>query len=186
MNLRHAKLLVTVLTLACAAAVAAVAAFLFVPTFREVVRLSGEIAMARAELAAQYANRRNLLASLGEAETARIQMRHLAGQFVPPGRELDFITSIESLAARTGVEEHVQLSAIEGAKAAPELRENYELTLNGPYRNVMQMLVELEKMPVLLLADGFTLRPGAGPTPQDPSFLSVLMHGALSGPPKGL
>lgn len=186
MKMRRAKLMVVLLTLAGLAAAAAVTVFLFVPAFREVVRLSKGITDAHAELNAQYDNRKNLLSSLSDAEKARSDMQTLAAQFVPEGRELDFITSIENLAAKDGVEEHVTLSPNDGSKPAEELQENYDLTVNGKYRSVMQMLVDLEKAPTLLLVGNVVVRPGPGAAPGDESFLSVNMHGMLAAPPKGL
>ena len=186
MKMQHAQLIVTLLTLAGLAGVAAVTAFLFVPTFKEVVQLADDIGRAHAELDAQYANRKNLLSSLSKADEARADVRQLATQFVPTGHELDFITSIESLAAKDGVEERVTLSANDGSKAADELRESYDLTIEGPYRNAMQMLVDMEKMPTLLIVSSVIVRPGPGAAPGEPSFLSVQMHGALASPPKGL
>jgi len=183
MKMRHDKLIVTLLALGGLMGLTAVTVFLFVPTFKDVVKLADDIGQAHAELDAQYADRKNLLSSLTKAETARADVQRLAAQFVPAGRELDLITAVENLAAKDGAVERMTLSANEGNKGADELRENYDLTVDGAYRNVMQMLVDLEKMPTLLIADTVTVRPG---TDADPSFLSVQMHGRLASPPKGL
>lgn len=186
MKMRNAKLIVTLLTMGGLLAAAAVTVFLFVPTLRDVMHLSDQIIQAHAELDAQYANRKNLLASLTAAESAHATMQKLAAQFVPVGHELDFITAVENLAAKDGVQEIVSLTPNDGGGGAAELKENYDLTVNGKYRSVMQMLVDLEKMPTLLLVDNVVVRPGPGASPGEQSFLSVMMHGSLAAPPNGL
>lgn len=186
MKMGNAKIVVTLLTIAGLMAAAAVTFFLFVPTMKDVLHLSDQIVQAHAELDAQYANRKNLLASLTASQSAHATMLKLATQFVPMGHELDFITAVENLATKDGVQEIVSLTPNEGGTGAAELRESYNLTVNGKYRSVMQMLVDLEKMPTLLLVDNVVVRPGAGATPGEQSFLSVMMHGSLAAPPNGL
>ena len=186
MKMRHAKLTVVLLTVAGLAAAASVAFFLFVPTLKADADLAKKITDAHAELAAQYANRKNLLSSLTDAEKARADMKTLSAQFVRAGRELDFITSIENLAAKDGVEEHVTLSPNDNGKIAEELHENYTLTVDGNDRNVMQMMVDIEKMPTLLIVTNVVVRPGPSATPGGQSFLSITMNGSLAAPPTGL
>lgn len=186
MKLQIAKLVVVSLTLGGLACIAGVLAFLFVPTLKEVWKLSGEITLAHAELDAQYADRKNLLSSLGKTEQARADMRKLSAQFLPEKHELDLITAVEDLASRDGVEERITLSANDGTRAADELRENFDLTVNGKYRSVMQALVDIEKMPTMLIFAGGNVRPGPGAAPGDESFLSVVLRGSVAIPPKGL
>jgi hypothetical protein len=50
----------------------------------------------------------------------------------------------------------------------------------------MKMLVDLEKMPTLMVVESGTVRPGPGETPEDPPFLSVTLRGSLATPPNGL
>ncbi|HJV32821.1 MAG TPA: hypothetical protein VJ694_02225 [Patescibacteria group bacterium] len=185
MKLARAKLVVVLLTLAGIAACAVVATFLFLPTFRDVGKLSDDIVAAHSELEAQYVNRKNLLSSSEKAKSVRETIQALGGQFLPNGRELDFITAVEAVAARTGVEERILLSVNEGAKAAEELRVGFDLTLTGATPAVLQTLVDLERMPTLLIFDSAVVRPADG-TGGGPSFLSLNLRGSLVAPPKGL
>ena len=185
MKLSHAKLVVILLTIAWLIFSAGIAMMLFLPTFREVRRLSDEIVRAHSELEAQYLNRRNLLSSSEKVGTVRMTMRDLATQFLPVGHELDFITAVETIAAKSGVEERLLLNVNEGAKAAEELRVGFDLTLNGNSNAVLQTLVDIERMPYLLIFDSAVVRPGDG-APGGPSFLSVNLHGSTVAPPLGL
>lgn len=185
MKLSQAKLVVILLTIAGLLFNAAVAIFLFLPTFREIGRLSAEIVRAHSELEAQYLNRRNLLTSGDKVVAARGTVNALKPQFLPAGRELDLITAVEAIASRNGVEERLILSVKEGAKAADELRVGFDVTLSGPAPSVLQALVEIERMPYLLIFDSAVLRPGEG-VPGGPSFLSINLHGAAVAPPAGL
>lgn len=184
------KLASVLLILGGLVALALILIFLFVPNFKEVARLSKEIMQARTELDAQYANRKKLLTSLSTATKGRVDIQTLSTQFVPAGREIDLITAIENLAAKNHVEEHFALSPADEAKAAVEQKENFTLTINGNFRAVMQMIVDLEKMPALLIVEGGAIHPGAGPTqdgtPPSESFLSVNLHGSIAEPPPGL
>lgn len=185
MKLSQAKLVVVLLTVAGLLFSAAVAFFLFLPTFRELRRLTGEIVRAHSELEAQYLNRRNLLTSGDKVVTARETVTALKPQFLPTGRELDLITAVEAIASRNGVEERLLLSVKDGGKAAEELRVGFDLTLSGPAPSVLQALVEIERMPYMLIFDSAILRPGEG-VPGGPAFLSINLHGAAVAPPAGL
>jgi len=185
MKLASAKLVVILLTVVGLLLSAGVALFLFLPTFREVRRLTDEIIRAHSELEAQYLNRRNLLSSSAKVGTVRQTMRTLASQFLPAGRELDFITAVEGIAARHGVEERILLTVSEGAKAAEELKVGFDITLNGPAPAVLQTVVDIERMPYLLIFDSAVVRPGEG-TAGGPSFLSTNLRGSAVAPPPGL
>lgn len=185
MKLARAKLVVVFLTFAGLAFSGAVAGLLFLPTFREIGRLSEEIVRAHSELEAQYVNRRNLLSSGEKVGVVRATMRELAVQFLGKGRELDFITAVEGIAAGNGVEERLLLTVSESGGAAAELRVGFDITLNGATPAVLQTIVDLERMPSLLIFDSAVLRPGDG-APGAPSFLSVNLRGSVVAPPAGL
>ncbi|MEK7546234.1 MAG: hypothetical protein AAB554_04130 [Patescibacteria group bacterium] len=185
MKLARAKLVVMMLTLAGLVFDAGILLYLCMPTFREIGRLTEEIVRAHSELEAQYLNRRNLLSSGEKVGSARETMRALAAQFQPKGRELDFITAVEGVAAARGVEERLMLTVIEGTKGIEELRVGFDLTLNGASPAVLQTLVDLERMPSLLIVESAVMRPGEGAA-GGPSFLSVNLRGAIVAPPAGL
>jgi hypothetical protein len=172
------------------AALVLIVIFMFLPDLKETGRLSKDIQKARTELDAQYANRKKLLTSLTTATKGRVDMQLLGTEFVPAGREIELITAIETLAAKNGVERQFSLSPNTGTKAAAELNENYTLTVNGKYHAVMQMLVDLEKLPTLMIVEGGTVHPAVasseGGIPPTESSLSVSMHGTIAEPPKGL
>lgn len=185
MRLSNAKLVVVLLTVAGLVFVGGIAMFLFLPTFREIGRLSDEIVAAHSELEAQYLNRRNLLSSSDKVGTVRETVHRLSVQFLRPGRELDFITAVETLAAKHGVEERILLTVSEGGAGGAELKVGFDITLNGPTPDVFQTIVDLERMPNLLIFDSAVLRPGDG-APGGPSFLSVNLRGSTVAPPVGL
>ncbi|HTK59778.1 MAG TPA: hypothetical protein VL283_01090 [Candidatus Baltobacteraceae bacterium] len=185
MKLARAKLVVILLTVAGLALSVGVSTFLFLPTFKEVQGLSGDIIRAHSELEAQYLNRKNLLTSSGKVETSRGTIRTLSAQFLPAGHELDFITAVEGIAGKNGVEERILLNVNEGAKAAEELHVGFDITLSGDAPAVLQTIVELERMQTLLIFDSAVLRPGEG-APGAPSFLSVNLRGSIVAPPAGI
>lgn len=183
MKLSSAKLVVILLTIAGIGFSVGIGVFLLMPTFREINRLSDEIVRAHSELEAQYVNRKNLLSSAGKVVTARETVKTLTTQFLPKGRELDFITAVERIAGQNGAEERINLTV--NAGGAEELRVSFDLVLTGPTPAVMRTILDLERMPTLLVFDSAVVRPGEG-APGGPSFLSVSLRGSVVAPPTGL
>jgi len=184
MKLARAKIVVILLTLAGLLFSAGIAIFLFVPTFQEIGRLSDEIVREHSQLEAQYVNRKNLLSSGEKAKAVRGTITTLASQFLPDGHELDFITAVESIAAKNGVEERLVLSPAT-TKGTIEIHVGFDITLSGSTPAVLQTLVDLERMPTLLIFDSAVLRPGENGG-DGHSFLSINLRGALIAPPTGL
>ncbi len=180
MKLKNAKILAITLTLASAAFIACLLFFLFIPTLKANASLASSITLAYAQLDAQYANRKNLLNSSEKVVRAREIENRLAVQFVNDGREIDFIKNIEALAAKNNIEQRIQLTKSEGGEA-PEIKTLFALSINGTYRDAMQMLVDMEKSHPLILVRSMDIRPGTAGEGSD--FLQINIHGALVSPP---
>lgn len=184
MKLQTAKLVVAGMTFGGVLAVGSIAIFLFLPTLRDAQELRRQIVDAQTELEAQYTNRKNLLSSRDKVEETRGIMQALAVQFVPAGRELDFITAVEALAAKNGVTERLQLSRLEEGKKAPEISNRFDLVIDGTYLAALQMLTDLEKLPTLVLLDSLAIRPGGGA--DGPTTLMITVRGTIAAPPQGI
>lgn len=185
MKLSTARLLVIVLTALGLLFVGGVMSFLFLPSFAESVRLSGEILKAHAELDAQYEDRKSLLSSLKNAVKAHDDLGGLKVQFLQTGRELDLIRHIEDLAAQEGVTEHFSVQPAEDGPIK-EIKEQFDLTIEGDYLKVMRMLVDVERMPILLVTQSGVVHPGQGDTAESPSFVQLDLKGAIVSIPEGL
>lgn len=183
MKLQNAKLVVAFMTVGGLLTVIGLGIFLIAPTLSDVHELKQGVLTAQAELEAQYANRRNLLASRDKVVETREIMKRLAAQFVPTGRELDFITAVEALASKNGVTERLQLSKAAGG-TVPEFEKRFDLSLTGTFPQSLQMLIDLEKMPTLMLVDSMNIRPGS--SSDGPPALMIDLHGAIAVPPRGL
>lgn len=154
-----------------------------VPTLGEVRALGDKLVRAQTDLQAQYDDRKRLLTYAAELQKNRETLATLAKQFVPEGGELDFITGIETVAARNGTEEHLRLTD-ETLPGAAEVQTGFELSLNGPYHHVMQTIVDLERMPTLMLFKAVSLHPG--PAAGADTSVSVVLQGVVARPPRGL
>jgi len=186
MKLSTAKLVVLIMSVLGVLFVGGLSAFLLLPSFTESIRLSGEILKAHAELDAQYSDRKSLLSSLKKSEGARDSIKALTVEFQTPGRELDLITAVEALAAKDGVVEHFSLSPRQAGGGMPELQEAFDLTVEGEYRDVMQMLVDVEKMPVILVTENGLIHPGQGASGESKDFVSMTLRGSVVSLPQGL
>lgn len=187
MKLQRAKIAVAFLTVAGWLFIAAVAFFLTFPTLRDIRSLSDEILKAHAELAAQYANRKNLLSNSVKVVEGRETLKSLSAMFIPAGEELSFITAVEEIAERNGVGQRIQIVPGAGPLGGiEELRTGFEISLSGPYRQVLQALVEVERLPSLVVVETFSVRPGGTPAPGSPAQALISIRGAVAQPPKGL
>ena len=184
MKLQSAKLVVIAMTVGGVVVVGLLFAFLILPTLRDANEVKRRIVEAQTELEAQYENRRNLLSNRAKVAETRELMKALSQQFVPVGRELDFITEIERLAAKNGLNERLQVSKTEGAPAAPEFKNRFDLAFDGPFRPALQMLVDLEKMPTLIVMESMGVRPSG--LSDGPPLLTIDVHGFIAVPPQGL
>ena len=183
MKLKSAKIIIVLVAVSSAIALVAIVVFLISPALTDVRNLKQGIHAAQADLEAQYTNRKNLLASQAKVLETRETMELLATQFVPTGQELDFITDVEALAAKNGVTERLQLSNAE-KPAAPELEKRFDLTITGHFHEALQTLIDLERLPTLMIIESATVRPGG--SSDGPPMLTIDMHGSIAVPPKGL
>ena len=186
MKLRTANIFVLLMIAAGALAVAAAAFFLILPSLREIRGLAGKIIDAQTELEAQYANRRQLLSGLEKIREVRESMNRLSAQFVPAKQELAFITAIEEIAVRRGVVERLRLSPAAGKPPVEELKEAFELNFDGPFPAVFAALVDVERLPALLIVDSLAIRSSKAERPGEPTPVSLILRGSVAVPPKGL
>lgn len=185
MKLERAKIVVVAMTFAGMLFAAGAALWLVLPAYREVRVLASQIIDAQTELEAQYANRRHLLASIEELARVRAVVGKLTSQFLPAGQELVFITSVEEIAARHGVTERIRLSAAPPG-SLEELNRSFELSLSGPFPDVLKAFLDVERLPSLLVIDAVSVNSNRADTPDARPHVTFLIRGALAAPPKNL
>lgn len=186
MKLQRAKIFVVFMTAAGGLFIAAAAAFLILPSLKEIGGLSEKIVDAQTELEAQYTNRKQLLSSIGTIRSVRDSLGRLSAQFVPEKQELTFIRAVEEIAASRGVEERIRLSPPVGKPQLEELKTGFELNFEGPFPNVFSALVDVERLPTLTIVDALVIRSSKAERTGEPAPVSLIVRGSIAAPPKGL
>jgi hypothetical protein len=179
MKVEKARNIVILLTAAGLAAVVGMIVFFMLPTFREVRELSGKIIGAETEIQAQYNSRKNLLSTIGLIKSAQGLIGELSTQFTPVGDELTFIEAMEAVAESNGVTQRLQLSGAERPDI-PELSKAFDLQLAGPMLQVFKTLVDVERLPAIVVIESVDLRSSGD------GGITVTLRGAGATPPAGL
>jgi len=78
------------------------------------------------------------------------------------------------------------LVAWDEASQSHVYRRDVDLTVEGEYRDVMQMLVDVEKMPVILVTENGLIHPGQGASGESKDFVSMTLRGSVVSLPQGL
>lgn len=184
MNLARAKIFAASMTVLGLVTILAIAFLLIVPTFRASRDLATDIRQAQAELDAQYRNRRQLLQSIQQIAALREALDALSVQYLEPGKELSFITAVEELAAKRGVDQRIRLTTPEDpASGAPV---GFDIALEGPFRHALLAVMDIERLPFVPDVQQLTVRTGRSGREGEPANVSVSIRGALMPPPPGL
>lgn len=187
MRIDRAKYFVVTMTAAGTLGIAAVLLFLTLPSLHDALALSAGLTEAETEVQAQYANRRQLSDTIDNLKVAKLSVGELGGQFIHPGDELTIITDIENVGEMNGVQTHLSLdSGAGGIAEASEFDRGFSLTLNGPYRAVLNALVEIERHRHICVIRSVSFRGGGGGGPGQAVPVTVNLSGLFASPPKGL
>jgi hypothetical protein len=187
MKIERDNIFVAFMTAAGLAVVAGLVVFLVLPSARDLSDLAHQIVAAETEVRAQYENRRNLLDVIASLKKAQVSVDELAGQFLPLGSELDFITSIEAIGERDGATVSIRLDP---APASPtngggDFGRVFSVIVTGPFAKAMQTVVDIERMPALISPSAISIRQ-SGVDVDGSSMISVTLHGQIANPPKDL
>ena len=159
MRIDSAKYFVVGMTVAGALCVAAMMFLLTIPTYRDLRALAVKLSEAEGEVQAQYANRKQLSDTIDRLKAAKAAVAGLSQQFVPPGDELAFIEAIENV---------------------KEYDHTFSLAVDGPYRDVLRAIVDIERLPMITVIQSVGFHAGSS------DAVSISMNGLFASTPKGL
>ena len=180
MSKKQMKALVIFMTLLGLVFVIGIFKFIFSPTLKEVNNLTQKITDAQTELEAQYNNRINLVSNIEKVKEIRETSSGLINQFIKPGQELVFITQIEDIATKNNVEASITLSPVINKKGKKgEFNELFSIRLEGNFNDVQKSLVELERLPNIIIVDSVAINSNEL-VEDEPSSISMSIRGRIS------
>lgn len=135
------------LTLAAAGAIA-------VPSVLAIRELKTKIAEEQEKLDTRYALRRYIRDSVTNVSETKRRIGALSTGALQEGKELDFITALESASAASGVEQEIMLETANQKEISAWEREiPLKLKITGQYDRVIRHLRAVERLPYFVLVE---------------------------------
>lgn len=121
--------------------------FIILPTIQDIKRISDAVYIERIDLEKKYVRGQLLKKTLEDFEKVKPEKEKLASIFIKEGKELEFITALEKIAAGHNLEQSIQLQTAIRGKGEKNL---YPLLLavgiNGDFIEILKYLKDLEKL----------------------------------------
>lgn len=126
--------------------VTAAAIFIFIdlPAIKNIKKIKDEIEFQRLDLEKKYfkiQRSKKTALSLNKIEAEMAEMNNV---FINENRELEFITSLERLAAKNSLSQEINLAGKEGQKEGEPRVANLYVRLTGSYDNIINYLSDME------------------------------------------
>ncbi|OIO39748.1 MAG: hypothetical protein AUJ72_00065 [Candidatus Omnitrophica bacterium CG1_02_46_14] len=126
------------------------AAFVIYPSIRDIRSVRREIVSAKAQLLEKQSAKHELKDILASYEKNQAKLELFDKAVMNKNRELEFITSLENIAVRHGLEQKIN---VENYRDLPEddLAEmSVQLLLRGAFKDELSYLQDLEKLPAYI------------------------------------
>ncbi len=138
----------------------AVSVFVVWPATKKILTLRNDITQIESELEIRYLNSQRLKRTERELDQIRTQLDNYKQIAIDKGSELQMITELENLAAKSNVEQVLNVTLFTtkntnentGALTKPALSEYYQFSflVNGAFADEIKYLQTLESMPYYL------------------------------------
>lgn len=151
----------TLFVLAMLAGVVAVLFLVIMPTARDIERISDDVYREITDLERKWERGQRLRETISDFEKIKSERSTLTKSFIITGRELEFITALEALAANRGLIQHIQLqfdrtTAQAGFEEIPII-----ITLEGRFNAITQYLEDLERLTYYVTTTSFNVAAGS-------------------------
>lgn len=120
--------------------------FIILPTIQDIKKISDAVYAERMDLEKKYIRGQLLKKTLEDFEKVKPEKEKLASIFVSQGKELEFITALEKIAAVHGLKQSIQLQPTAGKKGEKLYPLLLEVTTNGDFIEILKYLKDLEKL----------------------------------------
>jgi len=171
----HLKQRMTVMSATLAVLTLGIGGAIGIPSILAIQKSVSDIAVAQARLDDRYALRRYMTKAASDIADKKKRLAPLAAVALQEGRELDFVTAIESAAAASGVDEKLTLETANQREISTWEREiPVTIEASGPYPGVAAFLDALQRMPYLLDMSTLDLSPKSD---EKPGSVHLEIHG---------
>lgn len=132
---------------------------LIAPAVNEIRALQQTVDARKNDLEMRYQRGTHLNALKTTYQNLNPEIEKWKKYFVDDTKILDVITELETLAGRSGVTKTIQLASTGSTPSAPGKADPYplELTIDGPFGNVLQFMRSIERLPLFYSVDQWTL-----------------------------
>src|SRR3989344_679191 len=145
------------------------------PTTNDINNLKEETANLKNFLEKRYQRTLQSQNSVHKIEAVREQVALLDKHLFKSGRELEFITLLENLSPKFKLEQKINSSNLDDPnKQALQ----FNLILNGSYKNALRYLNELENLPYFIKLENISLSP-TGQSPEKDSTVRLVLDISL-------
>lgn len=144
-SLLEKKIILTIISFAFVAILIVVT--IVAPTIKQIRIVDQETYNLRLALEKKNERIANYRRSLKQIERIKKEMPNFSQFLFSPGQELNLITTLEGIAAKNGVVQHINTSNLDNIA---NQRIAMSLSANGPYSKTLSYLNELEKLPYFL------------------------------------
>ena len=111
------------------------------PTINNIKELRKEIIKQKIDFQTSFANIKNTSSLEKKLKQIEPQLSILDDVFINQNRELEFITTLEGIAAQRGIQQKLNLNISSGKKIDSFTEIPLSLTLSGTYNNLVKYLV---------------------------------------------
>ena len=141
----NAKNRITASVMVMVMLILAMIVFIIYPSAKRIKQLSQDISVQKQELDDIYARGQNLSKTIKQYENVKPRIAELTGIYLQEGEELKLITALEQAASKAGVTLDKQLSSNKDSQNNSKILP-LQLTVGGNFAELIQFMVELEKM----------------------------------------
>ena len=146
---------------ALAVTLLAIIFFLMIPAIGDIKNLNQKIIGQRTLLESRYEKRLSIKTSIQNYNALRPQIPALLDAiYLTSGNEIEFITSMETLADKHNVQQTITFNDQTGEAVTQNKKKiPIEIFLNGNYANILMYLKNLEKLNFYLIIESVSLVP---------------------------
>ncbi len=134
--------------------------FIVIPTIRDIKNMSQEIEEQRLDLEKKYIKGQSLKQLAENLKKIEPELVNLDQIFINQNRELEFITTLEEIAARNNINQKINLGAINPAGSESFKKTTIQLFTSGSFNDQINYLLNLEALNYYVNINSLELSPG--------------------------
>lgn len=178
-----------VFTITSAFFTAIIIVLVIIPTLNEILLLNDRVHLHRQALELLYRQGQNMRSNIEEYEKVKIDIPLMSSSVLELGKELEFITTLEEIAAAHRIKQTIHLDTSQLAPLASQVNMPYSrvllrLDVQGTTSQLQSMLHDIESLPayvnILTIAFASQLKAAPISAPSDTELPSPILSASLT------